>query len=77
MSSSRAELAAAILAVAAGVRTHLGTDSQNLVDTFSKWGRGCLALKKKPWPLRPNGDIWALLCRALQRSPERVLRISE
>ena len=61
VSSTRAELAALVIAAAAHGSHHVALGSGVVVTTFKRWREGRLDLGRKPWAMRANGDLWELL----------------
>ena len=59
-SSTRMELAAAIMVTAASGPTHIGTDSQSFLSKASYVSDLVRAQQqpKSPWALHRNGDLW-------------------
>ena len=63
-SSTRAEIAAGIIAMAADIEVHMGTDSKSFMD------RAMIILQmmkdqrkpKRPWSTQKDGDSWHIFC---------------
>ena len=64
-SSTRAEIAAGIIAMAADEEVHMGTDSQS----FMNRANGILQIikderePKRPWSTQKDGDMWKIVLR--------------
>ena len=78
-SSTRTELAAAILALAANGPIHLGTDSQAFMDRAIKViGNVRKASKRKRhWQMTSDGDLWYHFEQAVKAKGWRSIRISK
>ncbi len=78
-SSTRTELAAAILALAANGPIHLGTDSQAFMDRANKVinniRKGCK--RKRHWQMTSDGDLWYHFEHAVKAKGWKSVRISK
>ena len=78
-SSTRAELAGAIVGLLQQRQVHIATDNQGVVDkpnaiiqqsNQADWQDG---VGKRPWALQKNGDLWQTLSRIIdQRGPQSM-----
>ena len=78
-SSTRTELAAAIIALMANGPIHIGTDSQAFLDKAS-WILGYLKANKKHkvnWRTSPNGDLWHHFEQAAKAKGPKSIRITK
>ena len=77
-SSTRAEIAAGIIAMASHDEVHMGTDSQSFL-TRARVSLNMIENKqtpKRPWSTQKDGDLWHTFCdMAKQKGPESI-RIS-
>ena len=67
LSATRLEIRAAIAGAFAPHGVHIATDSWSFVQIHRQWLAGHLDLGRRPWMLRPNGDLlaaWARLVTA-------------
>ncbi len=78
-SSTRSELAAAILALAANGPIHLGTDSQAFLDRATKVIANIRKGKKQKrnWQLVSDGDLWGHFEQAVRAKGCKAIRISK
>ncbi len=78
-SSTRAEIGAGILAIAAQDPTHIGSDSQSFIDK----GNWVLSLIKqgekprKPWGSHKDGDLWQMFYEFAQAKGEQSIKLSK
>eukprot|EP00974_Lingulodinium_polyedra_P058993 5680169-Lingulodinium_polyedra.AAC.1 len=56
---ARAELCGLILAAAAPGGARVALDNKAVTTLHEALRQGSLRLARAPWPLRPNGDVWA------------------
>ena len=60
-SSTRAEIAAGVVAATAPMAVHQATDSMSYYKKFQKIKEGKNLIRKRPWNLHKDGDLWELL----------------
>ena len=78
-SSTRAEIAAGIIAMAANEVVHMGTDSQS----FMNRANGILQnikdnnKPKRPWSIQKDGDLWETFCKMATRKGTMSVNISK
>ena len=78
-SSTRTELAAAIIALSANGPIHLGTDSQAFLDK-AEWILECLRSRKPHkvrWGTTPDGDLWHHFEQAAKAKGPSSIRITK
>ena len=77
-SSTRAELAAGIVAASAEKAQHQGTDSKAYLDKMQKLIDGENLTNKRPWSIQANGDLWQWMediLKAKGRSSFRITKV--
>ena len=75
-SSTRAELAAGILAIQGPGAIHQGTDSKSYMAGARNILERKTKRKQKPWSLRPDGDLWQLWEKTAIAKGIHAIRIS-
>ena len=78
-SSTRAEIAAGIIAMAADIEVHMGTDSKAFMD------RAIVILQmmkdqrkpKRPWSTQKDGDFWQVFCEMAKQKGPNSIKISK
>ena len=77
-SSTRAELAAGIVAASAEKAQHQGTDSKAYLDKMQKLIDGANLTNKRPWSIQANGDLWQWMediLKAKGRSSFKITKV--
>ena len=65
MASGRTELVGAVAALYAPFPLRHAMDASYVTTTYGKWSRAVADLRRKPWALRPDGDLWECFHDAL------------
>jgi hypothetical protein len=74
-SSTRAELAGLISALAKPVALHIALDNASVANRARAIAEGSYT-HRKPWRLRPDGDLWAIVANLIQARGPKTTRVS-
>ena len=74
-SSTRAELAGLISALAKPIALHIALDNESVANRARAIAEGSYT-HRKPWRLRPDGDLWAIVASLLQARGHETTKIS-
>eukprot|EP00973_Karenia_brevis_P066092 9188485-Karenia_brevis.AAC.1 len=76
-SSTRAELAAAIVGISGPGPIHLASDSQAFIKKAKRILSGESMTKKRDWPLQINGDLWSVFERICHAKGCAAIQVSK